>query len=54
MEIEIQGILCKYRDVKQSFVDDDGVLHEGEEILYANLPTDEQVFRRVEVPFSDD
>lgn len=53
-EILIQGILCKYRDLRESHVDDDGVLHDGEEILYADLPQDEQYFRRVISPFSDD
>lgn len=53
-EILIQGILCKYRDLRQSTVDEDGVIHEGEEILYANLPQDEQYFRRIEHPFLDE
>lgn len=41
--IHIQGIDCKYRD-----------LREGESILYENLPKEEQYFRRVECPFEDD
>lgn len=41
--IEIQGINCVYRD-----------LREGENILYENLPQDEQVFKRVSHPFTDD
>jgi len=53
-EIMIQGILCKYRDLKKSSVTEDGELIEGEEVLYANLPKDEQYFRRVEVPFSEE
>lgn len=39
----IQGINCTYRD-----------LREGEEILYSDLPQNEQFFKRVEHPFSDD
>jgi hypothetical protein len=42
-EILIQGILCKYRD-----------LREGEEILYSDLPKEEQYFRKIDHPFSDD
>lgn len=41
--IEIQGINCIYRDP-----------FEGEEILYSDLPQDEQFFRLVSVPFNDD
>lgn len=41
--IHIQGIECKYRD-----------LREGEEILYADLPQEEQYFRRSLSPFTDD
>lgn len=54
MEVEIQGIVCTYRDLRQSTVDEDGVLTEGEEILYANLPQEEQYFRRIEHPFTDE
>lgn len=39
----IQGIEVRWRD-----------LQEGESILYKNLPPEEQYFRRVEHPFSDD
>lgn len=39
----VQGILCSYRD-----------LRDGEEILYSSLPQDDQYFRRVEHPFTDD
>lgn len=39
----IQGIDCIYRD-----------LQEGEDILYENLPQEEQFFRRVDHPFTDD
>lgn len=39
----IQGIEIFWRD-----------LQEGEEILYADLPKDEQYFHRIEHPFSDD
>lgn len=42
-DVLIQGILCKYRD-----------LREGEEVLYADLPKDEQYFRKIAHPFSDD
>lgn len=41
--VTIQGIYCTYRDMR-----------EGEEILYVNLPKDEQYFRRVSPPFTDD
>lgn len=43
MEVDIQGILVKYRD-----------LREGEEVLYADLPKEQQYFRRVEVPFTNE
>lgn len=54
MEILIQGINAHYRDLREAEVDQDGVITLGEEILYANLPQDEQYFRRVEIPFTDD
>lgn len=41
--IEIQGIICHYRDLRP-----------GENILYENLPQEEQYFRRVEHPFTDE
>lgn len=41
--VNIQGIDCTYRD-----------LRDGENILYENLPQEEQYFRRVEHPFTDD
>lgn len=41
--VEIQGILCHYRD--KEF---------GEEILYENLPKDEQFFKLESHPFTDD
>lgn len=41
--VSIQGIDCLYRD-----------LREGEEILYTHLPQDQQYFRRVSVPFTDE
>ena len=41
--VNIQGIDCMYRD-----------LREGEEILYADFPQDDQYFHRLSVPFSDD
>lgn len=53
-EVLIEGILCRYRDLIQSSVDEDGVLIEGEEILYADLPQDDQYFIRIDNPFTDD
>jgi len=41
--VNIQGIDVKYRD-----------LFPGETVLYADLPKDEQYFRRISHPFSDD
>lgn len=41
--ITIQGIDCIYRD-----------LQEGEDILYENLPQEEQYLKRVEHPFTED
>ncbi len=52
-EILIQGILCKYRGLRESYVTDDGELIE-EEILYADLPLEEQYFKRIEIPFTDE
>lgn len=43
VEVEIQGILCRHRD-----------LESGEGVLYENLPKEEQYFRRVDHPFTDD
>lgn len=43
MQVEIQGILCHYRDKR-----------EDEEVLYANYEQSEQYFRKVVIPFSDD
>lgn len=42
-EVEIQGIICTYRD-----------LQDNESVLYENLPQEEQYFRRVEHPFTED
>lgn len=42
-EVIIQGIKCKYRD-----------LEEYEGVLYAELPHDEQIFKKVKAPFTDD
>jgi len=53
-EILIEGILCQYRDLKASTITEDGELIEGEEILYADLPKDEQYFKIVNHPFTDD
>lgn len=55
--IEIQGIQCHFRDLKigDSCVNEDGQLvSQGEDILYANLPKEEQYFRREIHPFTDD
>lgn len=41
--VEIQGLKIRYRSVR-----------EGEEILYSEYPKEEQYFRSVEAPFSDD
>lgn len=41
--VEVQGIICSYRD-----------LRDGESILYENLPQEEQYFRRIDSPFDDD
>ncbi len=41
--VNIQGIDCRFRD-----------LREGEDILYIELPKEEQYFRRTASPFSDD
>lgn len=41
--IEIQGIKCVYRD-----------LRDGETILYENIPQEEQFFAREAIPFTDD
>jgi len=41
--INIQGINCTYRDKEY-----------GEEVLYENLPQEEQYFRRAEYPFDED
>jgi len=43
LKIIIQGIECTYRD-----------LLPGEQILYADLPQDEQYFKREHIPFTDD
>lgn len=43
MVVTIQGIECSYRDLGE---------HEG--VLYAELPKDEQFFKKVKPPFTDD
>jgi hypothetical protein len=53
-EVLIQGILCAFRELGKSVVTEDGELIDQEEILYSDLPRDEQYFRRTEHPFSDD
>lgn len=53
-EVWIQGILCKYRDLKESSITEEGELIEGEEILYSDLQKDDQYFKKTEHPFSDD
>lgn len=52
--LHFQGIDAEYRALKESSVTDQGELIEGEEILYADLPQEEQYFRRTEIPFTDD
>jgi hypothetical protein len=52
--LHVQGIDAHYRSLKESSVSEDGELIEGEEILYSDLPQDEQYFRRTEIPFNDD
>lgn len=52
--VTIQGIDCNYRDLGKSSVTEQGELIEAEEILYADLPKDEQYFRHIVHPFSDD
>lgn len=52
--LHYQGIDAQYRDLIESKITEDGELIEGEEILYSDLPQDEQYFRRTEHPFSDD
>lgn len=52
--LHFQGIDAEYRDLIQSKIAEDGELIEGEEILYADLPQEEQYFRRTEIPFTDD
>lgn len=42
-EILIQGINCTYRDLKPD-----------EEVLYKDLPQEDQYFRRIEIPFVDE
>lgn len=42
-KIEIQGIECSYRD-----------LRDDEEVLYIELTEDDQYFRRQDIPFSED
>lgn len=54
MVINIQGIDCNYRDLGKSSVTEHGELIEAEDILYADLPKDEQYFRHMVHPFSDD
>lgn len=41
--VKIQGLDCIYRDLRPD-----------EEVLYADLPQDEQYFRKIEYPFTDD
>lgn len=52
--LNIQGIDCHYRDLRQASVTEDGELIEAEEILYSEYPKDEQYFRHMAHPFSDD
>lgn len=52
--LHIQGIDAEYRDLRKSFVTEDGELIDGEDILFSNLPQDDQYFRKTEIPFTDD
>lgn len=52
--VNIQGIQCTYRDLIEAKVGEDGSVILGEEILYSDLPQDEQYFRRLTHPFTDD
>lgn len=52
--LHIQGIDAEYRDLKASYVTEDGELIDEEEILFSELPIDEQFFRKTQVPFTDD
>lgn len=54
MVVTIQGIDCHYRDLRKSHVTEDGELIEAEEILYSDLSKDDQYFRHMVHPFSDD
>lgn len=54
VEVLIQGILCKHRSLRESIIMKSGELIQGEEILYADLPKDEQYFRRIESPFTEE
>lgn len=53
MIINIQGLDIHYRDLIESKVEPDGSIVVGEEILYSDLPQDQQYFKRVEDPFTD-
>lgn len=53
-EVLIQGIECAYRPLRESSITEYGELIEGEEILYADQEKNEQVFRHIVHPFSDD
>lgn len=54
MKITIQGIECTYRDLREPSISEAGELIEGEDILYADLPQEDQFFKREVCPFSDD
>lgn len=53
-EVLIQGILCKYRDLIESRITEDGELIDGEGVLYADLPQEDQYFRRIDHPFTNE
>jgi hypothetical protein len=52
--LHIQGIDAMYRGLQESSVTEDGEFIDGEEVLYCDLPKDEQIFKKTEIPFTDD
>lgn len=52
--LQFQGINAEYRELRESYVTEDGELIEGEEILFSQFTPEEQYFRKTEIPFTDD
>lgn len=52
--VNIQGLDIRYRELKKSSVSENGEFAEGEDILYSDFPKEEQLFRRINSPFTDD